>query len=253
MVADCPVLSILKREVSEMNCAEFSDYMFYGLPWNIDILPAEARQHLDTCPQCRFRVKQLENVFELMRQRYRASQAKVSLAGICGRVKERLKSGELPEVIDVACEKVRPFLPLAVDPLGLLTPPCWLEEHLAACGSCWQEFRGLEEFSHILAVAEMPPALMNEIFAGTPPKFLKKVRDLQAIHPEQITCEQARLYYWDVAKCNLEIPLEVYRHIRCCASCKEQVKQVRSKLEIDIPQVGTEKFEQLISQSDSSG
>ena len=252
-------VAVLNWEGFTMNCREFSDYIFYCLPTcEADLLPTEAQEHLEVCPECRAKVAELRSAFELLRQKEKgtASQAKESLARILTRVQERLKRGDLgqpSEESEVDCQKVKPLLSLATDPLEMMVLPAWLEEHLAACNGCWQEFQRLEEVRRIMVAAEMPPLVVDKVLDDAPPEFLKKVQDLRAIQLRQITCEQARPYYRDVATCIPEIPLEVYRHIRHCTSCKEQIKQLRSELDLDIPQVGTEKFEQLRLQPDSSG
>ena len=149
-----------------------------------------------------------------------------------------------------SCQKVRLFLPLAADPLELMVLPAWLEEHLAACKDCWQEFQRLEEFCHIIVVAEIPPLIAKKILIDASPEFLKKVQNLRTIQPEQITCEQAKLHYRGVATCNRTIPPEIYRHTRHCASCKEHIQQLRFKLDVDIPHAATKKFERLRLQPD---
>ena len=53
--------------------------------------------------------------------------------------------------------------------------------------------------------------------------------------------------------CNPEVPLEVHRHIRHYASCKEQIKILRSEFDVDISRVGTRKFSQLPRQPDALG
>ncbi len=191
--------------------------------------------------------KCMEAAFRLKRQREEelAGEKEQSLSRVWARVQKRLKDGDLPEEPDVDCQMVRPFLPLAVDPLGLVDMPAWLEEHLVICQDCRGELGDLERLKHIIIVAEMA-VLMEEVIADAPPEFMEEVHKLRAISPEEITCEQARLCYHNVAICNLEVPAEIYRHIRHCPSCKEQVRRLRSDLAVGIPEVGTPEFERLL-------
>ncbi|NIA08060.1 MAG: hypothetical protein GWP14_10595 [Actinobacteria bacterium] len=93
------------------------------------------------------------------------------------------------------------------------------------------------------------PVLAKEVIADAPPAFMEKVHKLRAIRPGDITCRQAKPYYHDMAKCNLEAPAptEIYRHVKNCASCKEQVIQLRRELGVAIPQVGSVEFENLLT------
>ena len=87
-----------------MNCKQFSDYVIHCLPtFEQDLLPVEAQEHLEVCPECRGNVAELKAAFELLRQKEvePAGRVKESLARIWVRVQERLRSGDLPEVLDM--------------------------------------------------------------------------------------------------------------------------------------------------------
>ncbi len=166
-----------------MNCREFSGYLFYCLPtYEADLLPPETQDHLEVCSECRAKVTELRAAFKLLRKKEKklARQAKKAVARVKVRVLERLKSGDLPEVLDVDCQKVQPLLALAADPLELMDLPSWLDEHLALCEDCQREFQRLEEFSDIIVVAEMP-VLAQEVIADAPPEFMEKVHKRRAI------------------------------------------------------------------------
>ena len=194
--------------------------------------------------------KYLEPVFEFKRRRAQemAGQAKESLARVQARVQERLATGDLPEELDVDCRTTQPYLPAMADPLELERPPRWLCEHVALCRSCQGKLDRLEELHHVIVVAEMPASVQQEVLAEAAPEFAEKVHKLQAIKPEDITCDQVGSYYLNMATYNPErrVPAEIYRHTRHCASCKDQVQQLRAELIVAIPQAGTPEFEKLL-------
>ena len=110
------------------------------------------------------------------------------------------------------------------------------------------ELEKLEEILHVISVAEMP-VLAEEVIADAQPKFMAKVRELRAVPPGEVGCEQAKAYYWDMAKCNPDAvaPAEVYRHVRNCASCRENVIQLRRELKVAIPEVSSAEFNNLLA------
>jgi len=232
-----------------MNCREFSGCVFYSLPtFEADLLPVEARDHLEVCLKCRAKIAELRAAFKLLRKKEKklTLQGKKSLA----RVQDRLKRDDLDDLSedpDVDCQKVRPFLPLAADSLGEIFPSGWMEEHLALCEDCHREFECLEELRRAMTVAEMPPWISKELFADASPEFLKKVQDLRAIPSEKITCKQAERYYRDAATYNLHVPPEIYRHVNNCTPCKDRVQQLRPELGVAIPEIGFSSIEDLIT------
>ena len=241
-----------------MDCREFFGYLFYSWPvFEMNLLPAEAQDHLEICPKCRAKVAELKAAFELLRQKEKqtASQAKESLARILARVQERLKRGDLgdlPGVPEVDCRVVRPFLSLAADPLGGIFPSVWIEKHLANCEECERDYRRVCKLRDSVIVSEILASnrdvTIDDVYPEAKPSIAKQILRLVDIKPSDITCEQVRPYYHSMATCNFEPPIGggIYLHTRCCTFCEEHVKQLRSNLGIAIPQPGSPEFEDLL-------
>ena len=242
-----------------MDCREFFGYLFYSWPvFEMNLLPAEAQDHLEICPKCRAKVAELKAAFELLRQKEKqtARLAKESLARILARVQERLKRGDLgdlPGVPEVSCRMVRPFLSLAADPLGGIFPSVWIEKHLANCEDCERDYRLVCKLRDSVIVSEILASnrdiTIDDIFPEATPSVTQQILRLANIRPSDMTCEEVRPYYHSMATCDYErpIPGEIYIHTRYCKSCEKQVKQLRTKLSIAIPRVGSPEFAALLS------
>lgn len=145
------------------------------------------------------------------------------------------------------CHLARRFLPQIADPLRLIPHrPKWLTDHLESCQYCQVELENLGQVGRIIEYAQTDQ-IPKEPHATTTAHIIEQARLLQAIEPEEVTCDWAKSYYWHMAICELKTyaPPERYRHAMDCNFCKEKINWLRDRIGITAPQIGTSQFEQL--------
>lgn len=229
-----------------MNCREFFGYLCYCTPtFEVDLLPAQAQDHLEVCSKCRVKLAQLKAACKLLRKREKKLSRRTGKAAAAvlahAQCLIKRKGLVMPEKPQVDCQTVRQFLHLATDPLGEIFPSAWMEQHLVDCKDCDQEYGRLGQLRNTVIVSEILASTedmdIDDIFPEAKPSLARQIHKLASIDPEGTSCEQVSPYYHSIAVCRQEppVPNEIYLHARNCTLCWNYIIQLRTKLNVAIP------------------